>query len=56
MKGAKSSLFLSETLLIDDESAVTEVFRDFLETKTDLYSFEESLNEHGMPYEKIAFY
>ncbi|MGI6361837.1 MAG: hypothetical protein ACOX05_06080 [Bacillota bacterium] len=48
--------FLSEVLCIDDMLTVTKAFQSFFRTKTNLFAFEEALNEHGINYKKTAFY
>ena len=48
--------FLFEVLCIADMSAAITVFQGFLKGNTNLFAFEESLNEHGIKYKKIAFY
>ncbi len=48
--------FLTEVLCINDASAATEAFQGFLKTKTNLFAFEDALNEHKIKYKKIAFY
>lgn len=48
--------FLFEVLCIADMSAPITVFQGFLKRNTNLFAFEEALNEHGIKYKKIAFY
>jgi len=48
--------FLYEVLCVNDSSVVTEAFQGFLKTTTNLFAFQEVLNEHGINYKKIAFY
>lgn len=48
--------FLFEVLCIADMSAAITVFQGFLKRNTNLFAFEEALNEHGIKYKKIAFY
>lgn len=50
------SRFLSEVLCINDTSPTAEAFQGFMKIKTNLFAFQEALDEHGIKYKKIAFY
>lgn len=48
--------FLFEVLCISDTSSATTAFQGFLKSNTNLFAFEEALNNRSIKYKKVAFF